>query len=149
MDKEIILQSGKKLSFQYAEFEVEQDLYDVTMQELEKKNVNLKDGEVGVQLSLIKLIASLSGTKAITEQFWRCANTCLYEGERITPKLFQNIEARKDFLEIKAQIVFNNISIFFSNLLGESNGSESFGVGDIQKIMHSLVSKSTTTQTSS
>lgn len=149
MDKEIILQSGKKLSFQYADFEAEQDLYDVIMQELEKKNINLKDGEIGVNISLFKIIASLTGTKEVTAQFWRCANTCLYEGERITPKVFQDIEARKDFLEIKAMVVWHNMSIFFSNLLGESKASGSFEVGDLQKIMQSLVSKSTTTQTSS
>lgn len=149
MDKEIILQSGKKLSFQYADFETEQDLYDIITQELEKKDVNLKDGEAGAQISAIKALISLTGTRKITEQFWRCANTCLYEGERITPKTFQNIEARKDYLEIKFHVVWNNISVFFSTLLGESKLQENFGADAIQKVMQSLSLKSTTTQPSS
>lgn len=141
MDKEIILKSGNKLSFQYAEFEMAQDLYTVVTEELEKKNVNVKDGAEGITVSLIKALGSMMGAKQITEYFWRCANTCLYNGERITPNIFENIEARKDFMEIKFHIVWNNIYVFFSNHLSELKNLKTQDAETVQTIIQSLVSK--------
>jgi len=141
MDKEITLKSGNKLSFQYAEFETEQDLYTIISQELEAKNINIKDGSDGVMVSIIKALGAIMGSKAVTEQFWKCANTCLYNGERITPAIFQNIEARKDFMEIKYHVLFNNVAIFFSNLLSKLKNIEIPENEGLQAIMQSLVSK--------
>lgn len=141
MDKEIILKSGNKLSFQYAEFETEQDLYSVITKELEDKNINVKDGSEGLTVSIVKALGSIMGSKAVTEQFWKCANTCLYNGERITPAIFQNIEARKDFMEIKYHILFNNVAVFFSNLLSKLKDLEIQESEGLKTIMQSLMSK--------
>ena len=141
MDKEIILKSGNKLSFQYADFEMAQDLYTVVTEELEKKNVNVKDGAEGITVSVIKALSSMMGAKHITEYFWKCANTCLYNGERITPSIFENIEARKDFMEIKFHIIWNNIYVFFSNHLSELKNLKTQDEETVQMIIQSLVSK--------
>lgn len=141
MDKEIILKSGNKLSFQYAEFETEQDLYSIITKELEDKNINVKDGSEGLTVSIVKALGSIMGSKAVTEQFWKCANTCLYNGERITPAIFQNIEARKDFMEIKYHILFNNVAVFFSNLLSKLKDLEIQESERLNTIIQSLMSK--------
>ena len=141
MDKEIILKSGKKLELQYAQFEVQMHLLSAITNELNKIDLNIKDQDA-LGLGIGKLIATAMTAKNIGDIFWQCANTCLYEGNRITQDTFQDINNRKDFLEVKYWVLFFNLEIFFSSLFGESKAFQSLG-GDeaIQNLMHSLVSK--------
>lgn len=140
MDKEIILKTGNKLTFQYAQFEVQMVLLNVATEEIKKVDINATDSNA-LSSSLIKLVTIAMASNEMNSIFWRCANTCLYNGERITQKTFESIDARKDYLEIKYHIFKENLSIFFSSLFGELKAQENLGGDAIQKMMQSLVSK--------
>lgn len=141
MDKEKILKSGKKLSFQYAEFECQLDLLSLLSKEINKSQVDLNNQET-LGIALAKLIANAMTDKDITTIFWRCANVCLYDGNRITQATFSDIENRKDYLEVKYWVLYYNLEIFFSSLFGESGALKSLGGEEsIASLMQSLVQK--------
>ena len=141
MDKEVILKSGKKLTMQYAQFEVQMELLSALVDEATKLNLNLQDQDA-LSLGLTKLIAIAMTAKSISNIFWQCANTCLYEENRITQQTFNDVENRKDFLEVKYWVLFFNLEIFFSSLFGGSEAFQNLGGGEtIAGLMQSLVSK--------
>lgn len=141
MDKEVILKSGKKLTMQYAQFEVQMELLSALVDEATKLNLNLEN-QNALSLGLTKLIAIAMTAKSIGNIFWQCANTCLYDENRITQQTFNDVENRKDFLEVKYWVLFFNLEIFFSNHFGGSEAFQNLGGGEtIADIMQSLVSK--------
>jgi hypothetical protein len=141
MDKEKILKSGKKLSFQYAEFECQLDLLALLSNEVNEAKVDLNNQET-LGIALAKLIAKAMTDKEITNIFWRCANVCLYDGNRITQATFSDITNRKDYLEVKYWVLYYNLEIFFSSLFGESGALKNLGGEEsIANLMQSLVQK--------
>lgn len=141
MDKEVTLKSGKKLTMQYAQFEVQMDLLSALVEEATKLNLNIIDKDA-LSLGLTKLIAIAMTAKGIDSIFWRCANTCLYDENRITQQTFNEVENRKDFLEVKYWVLFFNLEIFFSSQFGELSALKNLRDEEaIANLMQSLVSK--------
>lgn len=141
MDKEVTLKSGKKLTMQYAQFEVQMDLLSALVEEATKLNLNIIDKDA-LSLGLTKLIAIAMTAKGIDSIFWRCANTCLYDENRITQQTFNEVENRKDFLEVKYWVLFFNLEIFFSSQFGELSALTKLRDEEaIANLMQSLVSK--------
>jgi len=103
--QEIILSSGNKLGIQTPKFGLCQELIRAACRELKKDGLHfdittMKEGEA------LSIFLSLMGSKELDDCFWAIANTCLYNGERVLPNLFDDREeAREDYFEIQLEII--------------------------------------------
>lgn len=117
--QEIILASGNKLQIQSPAFKDGKYLLKCFAREL--KTIGLDVNNLSSEeLALSKIFdgaLSLISSEEFENAFWVCANTCLYNGERVNEKLFDDREeAREDFFEIEYKIVEACLKPFLKRL---------------------------------
>ena len=127
-NKEITLKSGNILTFQHTGFQKAQEMLKAAAREAKKCGIDIfkLSGEETIESeTLSDVFLSIAVSDSIESLFWQCASVCLWQGERILPKLFdEREEATGDFLEIKFHIINETVSVFFSNLILKSSAAQ-------------------------
>lgn len=128
--------SGAELVIQVADYESGMALHDAFLAKLStlKADINfsafsnvkslteLKELDVGLILNLgvreiLPALASFAADKNIREAAFVCLARATYNGQRITPALFNDVEARKDFYEIILECLKVNVLPFAGTLV--------------------------------
>lgn len=118
-NEEIKLNSGNIVTFQFAGFLKVKKLFGVLAIEAKKDGYNLFEPNKGNPADMLSAVIV---NEEVEKQFWNCADVSLWNGERITPKLFEDIpDAIGDYIEIKDTIINKNIGIFFSHQSSRSS----------------------------
>ena len=124
-----VLPSGANLTVQYASFPESEALRKAVMKELvgikvsigAKNITSLKDiFDLDVNDQTINtfkdIFATLLSSEIIEAALWPCAGRAIYNKQKVTPELFENVKARGDYLLVMKEILFFNMSVFFSGL---------------------------------
>lgn len=119
---EFTTQNGSKVVMGYADFEDAMDLQSAILKEASKADFSLE----GIDLSkdvdfsgLIKAGMSVAASKEVRELIFKCLARCTYNGDKITKKVFEDPEARKDYYEIILACLKENLRPFFEGLISQ------------------------------
>lgn len=102
------LESGVELTVSLASFPEGHRLFKAVTKELQ--SINLAEDTVQ------KLSMQLVSSDAIEQALWPCMARATYNGLKVNPELFENAEARCDFLEIMKEVLAYNLVPFSKNL---------------------------------
>jgi hypothetical protein len=121
------LDSGAKIEIQIASFERSHRLFKAVTKEIESVKIALGlKGELkdilNLEISdetlntLKDIVARLISSDTVEAALWDCMATVLYNGKKVTRDLFEDIDARKDFLVLMKEVMVYNLAPFFQNL---------------------------------
>ena len=102
------LSSGSLLVVTPAGFKEAHDLFKVVAKEVSL--IDFENDTVG------KLDLCLTSSEAVGAALWPCMNRATYNGLRISPELFENDEARSDFLIVAKEVLVFNLTPFLKGL---------------------------------
>lgn len=124
LQEEIILNSGNKLNIQSPPFRLAMEMIRCICKELRTQGIKVNYQELENEATALDLIVdvalTLVGSAEFENVFWKLANSCLYNGERVTERLFDDRDnARQDFFEIEYKIIEACIKPFMSCLLSQ------------------------------
>ncbi len=102
------LESGAELDVTLAPFSDGHRLFKAVTKELQEINLS----EDSVQKLSMRLLSS----EPIENALWPCMARGSYNGLKINPDLFENAEARCDFLEVMKEVLAYNLLPFSKNL---------------------------------
>ena len=111
---EITLPSGAILTVKQAPFSEANNLFRACTKELVKIKVDAK-AELNFEL-LKDLFCTACSSEEIDRALWTCMRRCLYEGEKITPLIFEAEDKRQDFLPCEIEVFKANILPFQKGL---------------------------------
>lgn len=122
LEEEIILKSGNKLNIQSPPFRLAMELIRCICKELRSQGIKIDWKEINSEAKALEVIIdvamTLVGSAEFENVFWKLANSCLYNGERVTERLFDDRkDARRDFFEIEYKIIEACIEPFTECLL--------------------------------
>lgn len=113
MSDEIKLESGATLKISVAPFLDAKALFDSCMEELKSVDVSSERD----MASVIKDIACVAlSSKKIEKAIMKCAERATYNGLRISFETFEDVSARRDYLEVIQKIAEKNLEPFTSAL---------------------------------
>lgn len=118
------LTSGAEIDITLAPFLIGHRLFKAVASELKSLDLN----EDSVQKMSMLLVSS----ETIEEALWPCLARGTYNGVKITPELFENMNVRSDFLEVIKEVLAYNLAPF------------SKGIGSLSK---AIFLEATNTQT--
>lgn len=104
----IQLESGAELTASIASFPEGNRLYKTVAREMQ--TADLQNGTVQ-QLSL-----RFMTSEEIEQALWPCMARATWKGIKVLPDLFENPEARSDFLKIKEEVMIYNLLPFSKGL---------------------------------
>lgn len=121
------LPSGAILEITMAEFVVGEELLTAVMVEAERINFELGDISGVEKLSdldinsevlntLKNFLAKAMSSTLIKESIWKCLGRATRNGIKITPDIFDDEQARGDYLIIMKEALMFNLSPFFQSL---------------------------------
>lgn len=126
------LPSGAKLRIGLAPFADARDLYQSVLNEVKTLKV---DDDVEIDFSfLLSIACTLLSSKDVESKMEKCMKKCLYNDDKITNDIFEDEEARQDYLDCVARVIWENIYPF-----GKAHFSrfqdifEKMGMGQKQK----------------
>jgi len=102
------LESGVELTVSLASFPEGHRLFKAVTKELQ--SVDLAEDTVQ------KLSMQLVSSDAIEQALWPCMARATYNGLKVNQELFENAEARCDFLEVMKEVLAYNLVPFSKNL---------------------------------
>lgn len=114
--------SGAKVKINPADFEDAMDLQSAIMKEVSKTDFKMDGIDMNNESSfggLIKVAMSVASSKDVRDIIFKCLVRCTYEGQKITPKTFEDVDARRDYYEIVIACLKENLSPFFEGLLSK------------------------------
>ena len=121
------LPSGAILEVTMSEFTVGEALFSAVVKELEQTKINLgdissveslKDVEITSEMidTFKNLISRMISSPSIKTLIWKCLERATRNDIKITPDIFEDVEARGDYLTIFRETLWFNISPFFPSL---------------------------------
>jgi len=115
MNKEITLDSGAKLNITLASFAEGNALFKAFSKVVGKAEI---DGQEDIKnpLALKDLFCSLVYSDELEKCLWACMKRATYNGHKITPDTFEEIEARQDYLEVISEVGQFNLTPFLKSL---------------------------------
>jgi len=124
------LTSGKELEVSLPSFEDSTRLRQAVMMDLKGIQISFGDMKSGVPFqgqlvtqemlnTLKNLTASLAGSAAIEAALWPCMARGTWDGQKITKDLFENEEAREDFMEIAQEVLWYSLRPFLKGLVSK------------------------------
>lgn len=116
---ELTVPSGAKVVINVGDFEDTIALKNAIMREASKSGAL-----IGLNLSsdiskLASLAAVVDSSPEVYVAMWPCLSRCTYNGEKITKKTFEPVEARKDYYDIVIECVKVNVTPFFESVLSK------------------------------
>lgn len=111
------LKSGRSLEITPAPFADAKEIYQVLAEEL--KTVDM-DEEKEIDVNFLKgVFLSCIGSKKLEAAIWKVLPRCKYNGHKITPDTFEEVESREDYFEICWLASKENVSPFTKTLMQE------------------------------
>lgn len=108
------LLSGKELRIQPARFRQSKHLFDMIAQEIKSLRF---DPKAEFDINFVKDTAlGLVASEKVEQAIIACMENCLYENQKVNVELFEDNEARQDYLEICFEIAKENALPFTKNL---------------------------------
>lgn len=130
-----------KYEIKFAGFDDALALHDVVLKEIKEAgvNINLEDIDLSAGLSsssinidtLLKPILGVASSSGIREAAFKCLESSLYNGEKITRATFDNEKAIEHYYSILIECVKVNLTPFFKKLASQ------LGKLDLEKIISS------------
>lgn len=118
----ITLDSGAVLDITLLPFEEAWGVCQTLTKELEKiqfdpRSINFSDFQATDIINLKSPICAILSSQAVLECAKTCFKRCTYNGLKIDSQTFEKRELRADFLPVVFQVLKENVSPFFENLL--------------------------------
>lgn len=111
------LQSGKKVTIDYAPLDNALNLLRTILKECKNAGLNLK---IGVDTNLIEVLSNnkevllnIFSSEAVLEATKECCAKVLYDGKRFKNVDFENIEDRQDYIPLLILVAIENLTPFF------------------------------------
>ena len=130
MQDPIDLKSGNQLTVSVAPFSEANKLLKTVARELTAVSFDLDFGNVDLahispkDINTLKNAAfQLLQSDVVEASVFKCMERCLYNGQRITAKTFEEENARADYLPVAWEVMKANLTPFFKNLAFASSGS--------------------------
>lgn len=115
MAKEVILESGKKLSITVAPFGQSRALYQAMLDEAKGVKV-MSTTDLDVNFFKDLFCVGLS-SKKIEAALDECMKRAVYDGRKIDADTFEPVEARADYLQVCFEVAQENVAPFTSALM--------------------------------
>ena len=130
-NKSITLEGGAILELQDNGFDAADELFAAFMLELAKTKTDLDlegidfDPSSGTELSqiggknlasIINVIGTIAGAKSLRAPMFNAGARCLYNGKRLEKSIFEDIDARPDFLPVAQEVIKFTLAPFFKRL---------------------------------
>jgi hypothetical protein len=112
MSRKINLPSGAELTVNVAPFKDSKALFQAILREW--KTVN--PGAMASAQGMMAMFSSAFSSVDVEKCLWPCMSRSLYDGEKLTPDVFEKDEARQDFIPACLEVVKDNIVPFTSSL---------------------------------
>lgn len=130
MQDPITLKSGNLLAIGLAPFSVANKLLKTVARELTSVSFDLDLGNVDLahispkDINTLKNAAfQLLQSDVVEAAVLGCMERCLYNGQKITAKTFEDENARADYLPVAWEVMKANLTPFFKNLAFASSTS--------------------------
>jgi len=108
--KECKMPSGARLRINIAPFTDAKELYQAVAEELKLVEVNYDDD---LDVNMLKNLAcSFLSSKRVERALIPCMNRCLYNDKKVSDEVFEDVEARQDYIECITMITWENIHPF-------------------------------------
>ena len=114
---EFVSRSGAKISINHASFEAAQKLWSTIQRAA--ADLNLSFDYLNQPESLSNLLLRVDSSEAFREALWPCLIRCTRNDKKIEKSTFNDKEVRKEYYEIIAPCVEENVGPFFAGLLSE------------------------------
>ena len=121
--RKVTLPSGAELTVNIAPFKDAKALFQALLKEW-------KDMGPDLPSNLGKMFSSAFSSLEVEKALWPCLTRCLYNGEKITPDVFEPDEARQDFIPACLEVVSDDITPFTKGLFSESKIPSLTAIGD-------------------
>lgn len=109
------LQSGKVLEITPAPFADAKDVYQIFLDEMQSLEL---DPEAEVDVNFLKgIFCKCLSSKKLEAAIWKCLSRCKYDGHKIIPDTFEDLDARADYIEICWLAGRENIEPFMRTLM--------------------------------
>lgn len=116
---DITVSTGARVAINPADFRDAMALKNAIQREFAKSNVSIKfDSDID-SIEIARLIMLVDSSTEVNALIWPCLVRCTYNGEKITEKTFENVEARKDYYDIILACARENLSPFFESALSK------------------------------
>jgi hypothetical protein len=122
---EFIATSGAKVKINPAPFGAAISLKSALARELSAAKVDISiDLLNGMQkdinlVDFAKVALIVDSSDAVMDRLFDCLIRCSYNGEKITPGTFEDVDARQDYYEIMIACLKENLSPFFKSLISK------------------------------
>jgi hypothetical protein len=116
---EITTKNGIKVKIGVADFDDAMDLKSSILLETRGSDLDLNGLEISAAMNVmdfVKIGMSVAASKEVREALFRCLVRSTYDGQKITKKTFENIEARRDYYEVAIACMKVNVLPFFEGL---------------------------------
>lgn len=112
------LQSGKKLEINIAPIEVGFNLYRTILVECQGTGLDFsiaeEDTVKDMLLKNIEAVLKILSSEAVIEATKDCCDKVVYDKQRFSMDVFENIDNRKDFIPVMMIVAIENIKPFFA-----------------------------------
>ena len=116
--KEVEMPSGAVLKVAPAPFAQAKELYQALLKEI--RDIEIRSKQEAIELYKNLFSAGFS-SKDVERCFWKCAERCTYnldgKGDlKVTPDVFEPLEARQDFVQVCIEVGRVNVDPFVKSL---------------------------------
>lgn len=112
------LQSGKKIELNIAPIEIGLNLLRTILNECKHAGLDIGIGEGDTVMSLIfknkEACLNILSSEDVLEAVKDCCAKVLYDNQRFSMELFDDVEKRKDFIPLMMIVAMENIRPFFA-----------------------------------
>jgi len=109
------LDSGAKLAMTLAPFSDGHNLFKAFAKELEQADLD-PNGDALNPMAIKNLFCRLAWSKDVEKCLWDCMKRATYNGVKITPDLFEEEDAREDFIIVCSEVGSYNLGPFTKSL---------------------------------
>lgn len=111
------LRSGKVIEFNLANVETALALYRVIVSECKKAKLDITVANEETWLTMInknmEAILNIVGSEEVMEAIKECCSRVLYDKQRFSMELFEDVKARGDFFGVMLVVAVENLRPFF------------------------------------
>lgn len=111
------LKSGKKLEIDIAPIEVGLSLYRAILIECKGANLDLSVAEEDTIMTMLlknkEACLNVLSSETVLEAIKDCCAKVVYDKQRFSMELFENLDNRKDFISVMMIVAMENIRPFF------------------------------------
>lgn len=117
-------ENGASVKISVAPFRDTMELKNAITREVASSGANLDvenfsfDSDID-PMTVFRIAASVDSSEAVYTALFKCLARCTYNGEKITEKTFEAVEARENYYEIALKCAEENLRPFFKGLFAK------------------------------